>query len=139
VPSTKLFVCIQNNETDHKVIVEDNGRVAYAYLMQGETILTAAWLYNRCATPDAPEWKNADMDKKLMPFANSKEFAIDEETPVFKANDVSCAWEWEGDTLYSIEVLLRDKLYARLKPGTTPGWSRLAKKDSPVAKVLAEK
>jgi len=139
MPSTELYVCIQHDVTDYEVIVEDDGRVAYAYLFQGEKMLAAAWLYNRCITPDAPEWKVTALERHPIPFANSKEFAIDEELPVFTTDDVSCSWEWEGDTLISIEVLLRDRLFARLQPGVMPGWSRLAKKDSPVAKVLGEK
>jgi hypothetical protein len=83
MPSTELYVCIQHDVTDYEVIVEDDGRVAYAYLFQGEKMLAAAWLYNRCITPDAPEWKVTALERHPIPFANSKEFAIDEQLPVF--------------------------------------------------------
>src|SRR5262245_3824854 len=52
------------------VTVEDDGKVAYAYLKDGKTIVGDVWLYNRCPTPEAPEWR----DRSKIPFANCRGF-----------------------------------------------------------------
>ncbi|WP_374951629.1 hypothetical protein [Mucilaginibacter sp.] len=47
------------------VKIEDDGRVAYAYLMQGNDEVADVWLYNLAAAPVASFWNEADK-----PFVN---------------------------------------------------------------------
>ena len=38
--------------------VDDDGKVAYAYLKKEKKILGDVWLYNRCPAPDEKEWQD---------------------------------------------------------------------------------
>ena len=56
-----------NQKTGYSVIFDDDGRVAYAYLLApDEHIVSDVWLYNRCESPLQPEWP----DQEKIPFAN---------------------------------------------------------------------
>ena len=54
---------------------DDDGKVAYGYLLENDSIIGDVWLYNRCSTPDKPEWK----DKANIPFANCLPYAREED------------------------------------------------------------
>jgi hypothetical protein len=111
------------------VILEDDNRVAYAYLMMGETIVSDVWLYNVAAAPDTPEWSDASK----MPFLNPSVYCSkDASLPrLNKEVVVECAW-----TDAAVDVFLNDILAARLAEGAKPGWSRLAIKKGPLALPL---
>lgn len=118
------------------VDIDDNGRVAYAYLLdENGTIVSDVWLYNSAETPQMPEWQ----DKRLMPFANPIDYVDVEwsaKTPLIENEaDVQVTWEVEGGML-SAYVHLFGELFAVLQSGAKPGWSRLAAKSGPLAKVL---
>lgn len=70
----------------------DDGGVAYAYLLNEiGAIVDDVWLYNRCASPSEPEWK----EPGKMPFANPVDFvkANEDFSPV---KDISEAREPRG-------------------------------------------
>lgn len=124
--------------TDHKsgfsVIFDDDGRVAYAYLLDEQGSMVAdVWLYNCCETPEQPEWASPDN----MPFANSLAFSRDHTSfsGVGDISDVSIHWPDSQDI--EAQVNIRGELFARLVEGSKPGWCCMAKKDGPLAKVLA--
>jgi hypothetical protein len=116
------------------VIVEDDGRVGYAYLLDANgKICSDVWLYNRCPTPEQPEWHARDN----APFANSAPF-VDRDVIFLlpdSATDMTVAWEGEGDAR-TAAIFLGHKLFAKLMNGSKPGWARLAAKDGPLARVL---
>jgi hypothetical protein len=117
----------------HSVFVEDDGRVAYAYLRHGTEIIGDIWLYNRCETPAEPEWA----DRSLLPFANPATYAHgNDKGPVIHDDDVEVRWRLEEGL--SALVRLHGLDWAVLRPGTKPGWCRLAKKNGPLAKRLSE-
>lgn len=116
------------------VIVEDDGRVAYAYMFGKDgTICGDVWLYNRCPTPIEPEW----YDPANLPFANSASFVNESSgfLPPGSDHDFSVAWEEAGEVLIA-KVFLHGDYFARLEAGAKPGWSTLATKDGPLAQVL---
>lgn len=47
----KFFIKYEWVDKEHFLIIEDNGRVAYAYLLKNEKIIGDVWLYNRCVSP----------------------------------------------------------------------------------------
>lgn len=57
---------------DGKPIVEDDGKVAYAYLLKGNDIISDVWLYNQQRTPDTIDWTN----KVDMLFLNPKNYIL---------------------------------------------------------------
>jgi hypothetical protein len=118
------------------VIIEDDGRVAYAYLLNGEgQIRGDVWLYNRCQTPADPEWH----DRTNAPFANPATFV--DEVRCFRApdsiEDFFVKWDEAGQSDVA-EIYLFNECFAKLKDGAQPGWSLLAAKDGPLARVLSE-
>ena len=120
---------------EFKLTFDDDGKVAYAYLKQGKSIVGDVWLYNRCPTPDQPEWK----DRSKLPFANCKGFVTQEgrlhETVTLE--DVSVNWQYEGENPKAF-VYLFGGLAAAVGVGDKPGYSRFALKDGPLAKQLVD-
>lgn len=119
---------IQYSEPTHNlsVIIEDDGRVAYAYLRQGTKIVGDVWLYNVLTAPEAVDWN----DRGQMPFLNPGKYARDE-PPIRIDSRLRIAWTVSGASLYSGDVLL-----ARLEINRRPGWSRQARIPGPLALPL---
>ncbi len=112
----------------YSVVIEDDGRVAYAYLRCGEEIVADVWLYNRCAAPQEPEWK----DRSRLPFANPVGFSKENEIgPIRSDADVNVQWD-DG----TARVYLHGRLWAILRRGEKPGCCLLATKSGPLAKPL---
>lgn len=118
----------------YSLLIEDNGRVSYAYLFDGDgRICGDVWLYNRCSAPTEPEWG----DKEKAPFANPTAYInhTEEFSLPTSASDVSIEWERQIGHCVA-RVFVRLKLIAKLGDGTKPGWAVLAGRDGPLAKVL---
>jgi len=129
-----LLVKYFSTETSQLVAVEDDGRVAYAYLIGADDrICGDVWLYNRCVAPEEPEWCSMDN----APFANPAPYVADCEAfrPANSGADFSAEWVRE-DAGFVAKLFLRGELLAVLKEGAKPGWALLAKKDGPLAKTL---
>lgn len=124
-----------NQETGYSVVFDDDGRVAYAYLLnEKEAIVGDVWLYNRCVSPSEPEWK----DPEKMPFANPVGFVKDDInfSPVKDISEVEVQWESSSEGQVKANIFVSDELFAVLTEGAKPGWSLLAAKNGPLAKVL---
>jgi hypothetical protein len=137
-PSSKIEPFILHFEStigSDYLVIEDDGRVCYAYALSGDDKISGdVWLYNRCPTPDVPEWDKPDD----LPFANPREFVaadLDFQPPE-SPSDISVSWMPTADGGFHVQIYIRDQLIARLGRGTNPGWSVLAGKDGPLAKVL---
>ena len=129
---------VDDADSGYSVLFEDDGKVAYAYLRDGTRIVSDVWIYNRGDAPQTPEWTLPDARSHL-PFTNPAGYVRDEAPPqVREASDISCRWAHDAEGLASVEVLIHGTVYARLKPGSKPGWSRLASRDGPNAKVLRD-
>jgi hypothetical protein len=112
---------------------DDDGKVAYAYLKKGKTILGDVWVYNRCPTPVEPEWK----DRNKLPFANCQAYTADGghlKKPV-TLDDISVEWENVDDQPKAYVYLFGD-LVASVGIGERPGHARFALRDGPLAKRL---
>ena len=119
------------------VAIEDDGRVAYAYLHdqnEEELIVGDVWLYNCDEAPDAPEWTNP----KNLPFSNPKEYAQDNDRgPILQPGDVRITWETSSAECIA-HVVIHGTPWAIIKPNSKPGWCRLATKPGPLAIPLAD-
>ncbi len=126
-----------SEESGYSVAFEDDGRVAYAYLLDpiGE-IVSEVWLYNRGAAPAEPEWHR----RELAPFANPSGYCVphDEFRPVHDIADVGVEWGTADDGTVKADIYIRNELFAIVSEGVEPGWSRFALKDGPLANVLKE-
>jgi hypothetical protein len=109
-------------------VLEDDGRVAYAYLLKDRKIVADVWLYNVGESPESTNWR----DKSAMPFLNPRGFCSDGKLPrLDSATNIDCSWFVDG-----VEVRVDGRLVARLVAGVHPGWSYLARLAGPLAKPL---
>ena|SRR5436190_634984 len=132
----KFIVKFDSPSGQTAVIIEDDGRVGYAYMLDGDgQIRSDVWLYNRGQTPTEPEWH----DPTNAPFANPAP-VVDESSlfcPPDSIEDVFVEWI-KADQADVAKVYLFRKYFAKLIEGAQPGWSLLAAKDGPLARVLNE-
>ena len=74
---------------DYSVIIEDDGRVCYAYLYFKFSVIGDVWMYNQSPSPIKTEWI-----KDQMPFLNPIEFTGEGITtqPITKTDEfkISC-------------------------------------------------
>lgn len=117
----------------YAMFIEDDGRVAYAYLYLDGKIISDIWLYNQSETPEIFPWTS----KKNMPFLNPKQFIIIEKmiSPIKSEREISLQWIYEND-LDGVNILINNELIAVLKPYYCPGFSTLVCQDGPLAKKL---
>lgn len=107
------------------VAFEDDGRVAYAYLIDSSNqIIADVWLYNRVPAPLAPEWH----DRSAAPFLNPARYVRTQAHPIpaRDASDVSFRWLEVPEHGVVVEIILRGDLIGRIWPGARPGWSASA-------------
>jgi hypothetical protein len=120
-----------HESTGCSLVIDDDGRVAYAYLRDPEcAIIGDVWLYNRAPAADA-DWA----DPAQVPLPNPPSFACPLPGEPPSAEDLTVRWAVD-ETLLLADVLVRGTLLARLSPGAAPGWNVLAIADGPLAQVL---
>ncbi|MDO6435237.1 hypothetical protein Q4E93_31765 [Flavitalea sp. BT771] len=120
------IVCVSSPK--YSVVIEDDGRVCYAYLLLERSIVSDVWLYNQDETPSRPPWASTG----ILPFLNPKEFAVDDPHfgPIRNEDDIKIeCTSSDLETLMEARILINGRLAAVLKPGCKPGWSVNAKKD----------
>lgn len=126
--SNSLVLRFESPASKLALVIEDDDRVAYAYLLEGDEIVADVWLYNVEETPESVNWR----DRSRMPFLNPRRFCRDIECPRIAADShVNCQWTDGG-----VEVSVEGVLMAKLERGSKPGWSRLAAIRGPLAKPL---
>jgi hypothetical protein len=123
-----------NFNKSYSLAIEEDGRVAYAYLMYEEDIIGDIWLYNQISTPIKVNWKNVDD----MPFLNPEEYIKVNIPPVVNEDEIRLQWvpNNNDNSIKEVDIYIRQKLIAKLSSGSTPGWSTVVIKDGPLAKVL---
>ncbi len=118
----------------YSLLIKDDGRVAYAYLYEGEDIIIGdVWLYNQQEPPAISFWREEDA-----PFLNPKEYLAKDAAikPITAESEVRCEWtESKDDGLIEVGIYIRDKFIASVASGSKPGWSVLVAKDGPLAYV----
>lgn len=110
------------------VVLEDDGRVAYAYLLEHDSVVGDVWLYNVGDAPSAVDWR----DQNQMPFRNPAKYCSQERLPRLRGDSVvDCLWSGDG-----VALSVNGVVWARLRMGAKPGWSRAAAVDGPLARCL---
>ena len=128
-----FLVEFRDDMTDYVFMFEDDGKVAYGYLLYQRKIVGDVWMYNRKPAPGIPEWT----DHSKAPFLNAQEYTNEEDfKPVTQSEELEVRWWRTGRELDAADLYIRGAFHARLSPGSKPGWCALAVKDGPCAKVL---
>ena len=118
------------------VEIHDDGNVAYAYFHRDGEITGATWLYNR---PDGVKnpW-DGPIVRGSTPTNVEGYFNDDGFRPIESEDEVEIRWG-AYDGVLNVFVYVRGTLLGivadELNP--YPGWSRLATRDSPVARVIS--
>lgn len=123
------FFC--REDSSYAVIIEDDTRVAYAYLLRNNEIVSDVWLYNSMEPPDVVDWKELGN----APFFNTAEYTDDlgnGNTDVLGGIEIT----WSISKKVSAFVELNNGVKALLKEGAKPGWSNNVKKSGPLALQL---
>ena len=126
------FLRVAVADSSYSVVIDDSGRAAYAYLLDGDEVVGDVWLWNR-AEPQADEWA----DPARLPFANLTEFIDPNVRPPSSAEQMSVAHRWEPDGTIAVELLDGQRVIARLWVGAQPGQSVGAMSASSVALPLS--
>jgi hypothetical protein len=117
------------HESGCSVVIDDDGRVAYAYLRgPDDDIIGDVWLFNRIDVKTPVDWA----DPTQAPFPNPPQLARPFEGKLPRAKDLDVRWTLDGPLLLA-DVLVRGQVLARLSPGSTPGWNVLALAVGPCA------
>lgn len=120
-----------SQEAGCTLVIQDNGRVGYAYLLDANSKIVAdVWLYNRASTPVVPEWHM----RENAPFLNPVGFAGEASCFPLPRAATDVAVEW--DQASRAKILIQGHVAGILSRGAKPGWAANALKDGPLAKVL---
>ena len=119
--------------SDRAVVLEDDGRVAYAYLLDGGAIVADVWLYNVAEAPEQRPWRDRSQPPE-MPFLNPREYcSVEAVRRLSDQSVVVCTWSADG-----VSVAVDGQELARLVRRSKPGWSRQAVRGGPLARPLSE-
>lgn len=115
-------------DRERSVVLEDNGRAAYAYLLSRGGVVSSVWLYNVVEAPVLADWSS----NARFPLLNPRAYCnLTVSTRVRSTSRVGCVWSASG-----VAISIDGLLWARLKQGVVPGWSRGASVAGPLAKPL---
>jgi len=128
-----VTIRMEDPATRSAIVVEDDGRVAYAYLLENGRIVGDVWLYNVADAPVAPEWSH----RSKLPFLNPAPFCRND-ISIPRVTDVAIRCVWLRDQTLVVDVFFSEVHVARLRRGAKPGWSLLAAREGPLAKRLSE-
>lgn len=118
-------------ETRRAIVLEDDDRVGYAYLLVDDQVVGDVWLYNVGEAPEEAPWKAEP--RPDMPFQNPANLCrrgcfVPRLTP---DAIVELVWDASG-----VDVTIFGVHSARLDAGKKPAWSRQAAADGPVALAM---
>jgi hypothetical protein len=130
-----IFTSALSPDKRYSAVFEDNGNVAYGYLLHENKIIGDVWLYNHGGAPLVRPWTNRS---QRPPFENPQEFIVKSPFAIVKAPDeVTFVWLNSNDELpVTVEFWIRGELHARIAGDSKPGWCRMAIKDGPLALKL---
>ena len=132
--SSNEILIVSNSDpiSGFRVMFEDDGRVAYAYLLAPDgKIVTDVWLYNHGRAPLEPEWH----DRSLMPFTNPVDYVKEDIRFIIPTTPSEISVDWDASELFGLtaRVHIHGELFGILRPGSKPGRSLLAARNGPCA------
>jgi hypothetical protein len=121
---------LQWSHDDWRLVVEDDDRTVYAYLLGDDGIVADVWLINRVEAPAEPPWAQGPQN---MPFLNPARFVNSGAPMSLDPALLSVGWQTLDGGLVQSTIELDGRSIAWLVPGARPGWCRFAAADGPLA------
>jgi len=121
---------------DFSVVIENDGKVCYTYLLKQEQITADVWLFNNGETPVTVDWQ----DRTALPFKNPLEYIAGWPMLIISNDsDVDVKWLYDDNQVFNrVGIFIDGRLAAVMKEHSTPGWSINAGIDNPLARALTK-
>jgi hypothetical protein len=119
----------------HVVVVEDDGVVAWAYLLDGSQVVSDVWLYNRPGAAPRAEGETPEGRPCSNPLTLTAEVLF---PPIHDPSEITLEWIHGPHVPTSVVVSIRNQKHAVLVAGVRPGWCRLSTAPGPCAQPLDE-
>ena len=126
-----LMINSDSGDGKTTLVLEDNGRVCYCYLLENGEIRSDLWLYNRDKTPDQIPWKSGESP----PYLNPIEYAKKNQLIPSGINQISIDWIRNKSDV-TAHIYIGDILIGVISSDTKPGFAKFAAKNGPLANVL---
>ena len=132
MPSFFFQYFFKDNPT-YSVIIENDGKVTYGYLLCDQDIVGDVWLYNEEVSPEKPLWDQ----KENFPFLNPLPYVYErsQKYVINSKNDISISWS-KNESILRASIFIHNELIGVLERGIKPGWAKHAKKNGPLAKTF---
>lgn len=114
----------------YSLIIDDNGSVAYAYLLYDEDILSEVWLYNREPSP-YKNWK--DIKQEDLPPQNIEKYVTESIIPISFEYSIEDNWDIDSEGMVQVNISINEKLVAILNERHKIGSSTMVTEDTPIA------
>jgi len=131
---TEIIICCDSGDGRTSALFEDNGDVAYCYILVDGTFRSDVWVYNRKPAPLGEPWKEGVEP----PYLNPAGYALEMEALPSSAADVSIEWRTKAHDSPVALVKIGGRLSATVSAHCKPGCARLARRPGPLAKMLVE-
>ena len=121
---------IYSNKPYYSVIIEDEGHVAYAYLLKKKKIIAHLWLYNQLNQMDNSSLESGDTF--VMPLENIKPgFKLN---PIINQEDVYVNWNFSEDSkTIEASIFIRGEFLGNMNNHDKHGCSKAIINDCPGA------
>lgn len=116
-------------------VFEDDGRVAYCYILEDGQIKSDVWIYNRENSPDDADIRHQDASTPPM---NPRKYALAAERLPERTDDVSIEWRIAKGMKPTAVVRVFGLTMAQVSAEAKPGYARLARIEGPLAKPLGQ-
>ncbi|MEQ1934081.1 MAG: hypothetical protein ABL962_09400 [Fimbriimonadaceae bacterium] len=124
-----MIVELKHPSEDVRIMIEDDGRVCYAYFMKGAHTTGHVWLYNVSPAPSSIEEQERGV-APLNPAPLVK--AIIGPRPT-RSEDIEGNWLINEENAVECGIYIFGHLTARLADGERPGYCSNAAEDGPLA------
>ena len=115
--------------------IYDDDVTGYAYWFdESGCIVGDVWLYNVAPSPDIKPWKD---ELEEPPYLNPKEYVLVELKSRPAKDEIESQWIETDGSLGAI-IFIDGKEVAIIRPGDTPGRSRLVSKNGPLAGIWSD-
>jgi hypothetical protein len=111
-----VFETSVSDDPRYEAVFEDDGEVAFGYMLRDRDIIADVWLYNVVPVPGATV-------ARFRRVSSLDEISFNRS---YSANG----------TVEAVEFWIRGRRHARVTPGSKPGWCVLATADGPLARKL---